>query len=36
MPEDDQYGSKRVVINVNVYDIMKTVVSTENPLQLSV
>ena len=36
VPEDDQHRSKRVVIYVNVYDIMKAVVPTETPLQLSV
>lgn len=36
VPEDGQYGSKRVVINVNVYGIVKTVVSTETLLQLPV
>lgn len=36
VPEDDQHRSKRVVINVNVYDIVKTVVPTETPLLLSV
>jgi len=36
VPEDGQYGSKRVVINVKVYGIVKTVVSTGNLVQLSV
>jgi hypothetical protein len=31
VPEDDKHGSKRVVVNVNVYDVVKTVVPTAKP-----